>query len=229
MTIEPDASVLLATDRLVLRRFADTEDEARLLFELDRDPEVTRYTGPGHATVGEYRDKICNEFLARYGARPSLGLFAAIAKVSNEFIGWFLLRPAGLPLRGPGRVTRDRHRDRLPAQRRRGVEGTRPRRRELSAAFRDPNVTAIVASALVPNRDARDGEDRPGASANSSSGLRRPSVMYALCRARLRAAMSEGKCKPALVPGPWFSRDPTRSRPYITPSGTRSRFRSHRR
>ena len=92
MTSQSDTDALLTTDRLVLRRFADTDADAQLLFDLDRDPEVTRFTGPGHATAGEYRDKIRNDFLARYGIHSPRGFFAAVEK--GEFVGWFILRPA---------------------------------------------------------------------------------------------------------------------------------------
>lgn len=190
MTPEPDASVFLVTDRLVLRRFADTEDDARLLFELDRDPEVTRYTGPGHATVGEYRDKIRNEFVARYGTHPSRGLFGASEKSSNEFLGWFLLRPAPdyrfAVQAGWTRATDIEIGYRL----KRAVWGrglaTEASRELVRLAFEDPEVTALVASALVTNRASTRVMEKIGMTRIREfaiPGYDDPSVMYALCRA----------------------------------------------
>ena len=52
--------VFLETERLVLRRF--TEDDADNLFELDGDPEVTRFITGGNPTP---RDAIRYEILPR--------------------------------------------------------------------------------------------------------------------------------------------------------------------
>lgn len=83
---------LLQTDRLRLRRFREVD--APLLFELDRDPEVVRYTGPGHQTVEEYREKIVSQFLPAYAAHSCRGVFAVEEKDSGDFVGWFILRPS---------------------------------------------------------------------------------------------------------------------------------------
>lgn len=56
----------LETPRVALRRFADTDADAALLVELDSDPEVTRFTGPGFGTVGAYRDRIRTVWLPYY-------------------------------------------------------------------------------------------------------------------------------------------------------------------
>src|SRR4051812_43803246 len=57
--IERMMASVLETARLVLRPFADAIEDARLLFELDRDPEVMRHIGPyALPTVEAYREKI---------------------------------------------------------------------------------------------------------------------------------------------------------------------------
>ena len=83
---------------------------------------------------------------------------------------------AGLPVRDPGRMdTLDRHRDRLPAQAL-GM-GSRARDRGVTRAlvrlsFDDPEVTALVAAALVTNRASTHVMEKLGmtrVSANSRS------------------------------------------------------------
>jgi RimJ/RimL family protein N-acetyltransferase len=85
----------LDTARLTLRRFADTEADAALLFELDSDPEVMRYIGPfALPTVAAYREHIRNRFLRFCVPGTPRGVWAAHEKPAGEFIGWFFLRPA---------------------------------------------------------------------------------------------------------------------------------------
>ncbi|MDY7007133.1 MAG: GNAT family N-acetyltransferase [Cyanobacteriota bacterium] len=88
--------IFLETERLVLREF--TEADTELLFELDSDPEVTRYTklGDRSGTPTSY-DEIKNEFLPKvfryYQQYRGYGFWAAIEKLSNKFVGWFHFRP----------------------------------------------------------------------------------------------------------------------------------------
>ncbi|NEQ73183.1 MAG: GNAT family N-acetyltransferase [Okeania sp. SIO2C9] len=88
--------IFLETERLVLRQF--TEADTKLLFELDSDPEVTRFTklGDRSGTPTTY-DEIKNGFLPKvfryYQQYQSYGFWAAIEKLSNKFIGWFHFRP----------------------------------------------------------------------------------------------------------------------------------------
>ncbi len=81
------------SDRVILRRF--TESDAPLLFALDSDPEVVRFVGQLPPTsIEPYRAAICDRFLPAYARAPDLGVFAAIERASDRFIGWFHLRPA---------------------------------------------------------------------------------------------------------------------------------------
>jgi RimJ/RimL family protein N-acetyltransferase len=90
----------LETQRLILRYF--TEDDADHLFELDSDHEVIRFTNIGLINGGEPTDtdyeaiknKKLPRFLKYYENSDGYGVWAALEKSSNEFIGWFFLRPA---------------------------------------------------------------------------------------------------------------------------------------
>ncbi len=89
-------NIFLETERLILRQF--TETDAELLFELDSDPEVTRFTklGDRSGTPTSYNE-IKNEFLPKvlryYQEYPGYGFWVTIEKSSNKFIGWFHFRP----------------------------------------------------------------------------------------------------------------------------------------
>jgi RimJ/RimL family protein N-acetyltransferase len=89
----PDqVSVLLATDRLVLRRF--TEDDVDHLYDLNGDPDVMWYLSGGRPTPREeVRDRIIPFFLSFYERFDGLGYWAAETRASGEFLGWFHFRP----------------------------------------------------------------------------------------------------------------------------------------
>lgn len=92
--------VFLETERLILRQF--TEDDADHLFELNNDREVIRFTNIGLINGGDpidtdyetIKNKKLPKFLKYYENSDRYGVWAAIEKSSNEFIGWFFLRPA---------------------------------------------------------------------------------------------------------------------------------------
>ncbi|HEY1186945.1 MAG TPA: hypothetical protein VGE74_04775 [Gemmata sp.] len=68
--------MLLETERLRFRRFADTDADPARMLELGSDPEVMRYTGPfGLVTVAEYRERLRTglRFAVRRGARLGAG------------------------------------------------------------------------------------------------------------------------------------------------------------
>ncbi len=84
-------NVVIETERLFLRTF--TEDDAPLIYELNLDPEVTRYTldpvtGLAHAK------KILEEVILPQYALYNHGRWAVHLKSTLEFIGW-----CGLKLR----------------------------------------------------------------------------------------------------------------------------------
>jgi RimJ/RimL family protein N-acetyltransferase len=83
--------VFLETDRLILRRF--TADDADLIVELDADPEVRRHVQLNPTTRTEAAGEILPAWLRYYDRYRGYGFWAAIERVSGEFIGWFHLRP----------------------------------------------------------------------------------------------------------------------------------------
>ena len=84
--------IFLETDRLVLRRF--TESDVDNLHDLDSDPEVMRFINGGKPAS---RDVIRNEtlprFLHSYERFEGFGVWAAIERWTREFVGWFEFYP----------------------------------------------------------------------------------------------------------------------------------------
>jgi RimJ/RimL family protein N-acetyltransferase len=86
-------SVFLETERLRLRRFGPGDGDR--LVELDSDPEVMRFINGGKPTPPEeIRDDLlpflltcCDQF------EGGLGYWAAEARPSGDFLGWFQFRP----------------------------------------------------------------------------------------------------------------------------------------
>ena len=84
--------VFLETERVILRRF--TPADIDLVTELDADPAVMRYVTGGRATPREEIEQdYLPAWLGYYERFPGYGFWAAIAKASGEFLGWFHLRP----------------------------------------------------------------------------------------------------------------------------------------
>lgn len=82
---------LLETERLRLRP-VDADDAPNLL-QLNSDPEVMKYLGDEASTL-EAMLEILPKIIARNKIHDDrLGLFMAHLKSTDEFIGWFLLRP----------------------------------------------------------------------------------------------------------------------------------------
>jgi len=84
--------ILFETERLYLRRLRP--EDAQLLFQLDSDPEVMRFISKGQPTP---LARIENEYLPRmlgyYRQSPPQGFWMAQLRASDEFVGWFHLRP----------------------------------------------------------------------------------------------------------------------------------------
>jgi RimJ/RimL family protein N-acetyltransferase len=90
-----EIQVFLETERLLLRQF--TLDDVDNLVTLDGDPEVMRYINGGRATPrAEIEHDYLPAFLGYYERFSGYGFWAAIAKSTGEFLGWFHFRP------GPG-------------------------------------------------------------------------------------------------------------------------------
>ncbi|MGH3716988.1 MAG: GNAT family N-acetyltransferase [Micromonosporaceae bacterium] len=85
-------AVYLETERLVLREF--TEDDVDNIVELDADPEVVHFITGGEPTSREdVAEVILPRWLRYYAESPGLGFWAAEEKATQEFLGWFHLRP----------------------------------------------------------------------------------------------------------------------------------------
>lgn len=83
-------SVLLETDRLILRRLTHADHDR--LVELDSDPEVTFYITGGPP---EFDASMLQGWLRQYERWPAYGTFAAVERATGDFLGWFHLRPDG--------------------------------------------------------------------------------------------------------------------------------------
>jgi len=77
--------VIIETDRLLLREF--TEDDAPLLYELNLDPEVIRFTHDPLTNV-EHAKKVLTEVILPQYVLYDHGRWAVHVKSNLEFIGW---------------------------------------------------------------------------------------------------------------------------------------------
>lgn len=84
---------LLQTNRLTLRRFTEADEEP--LFELDSDPEVMRFLNGGTPTPRDMVQTLILPRFLRHDERfPSFGFWAAIERVTGDFLGWFSFVPS---------------------------------------------------------------------------------------------------------------------------------------
>ncbi|SHF67180.1 GNAT family N-acetyltransferase [Streptoalloteichus hindustanus] len=83
--------VVLETERLVLRRF--TESDVDNLVDLDSDPEVMRFLTGEPTPRAEIEDEVLPAILRDYRRGPA-GRWAAHHRHGGEFLGWLALRPA---------------------------------------------------------------------------------------------------------------------------------------
>ncbi|HVU74868.1 MAG TPA: GNAT family N-acetyltransferase [Mycobacteriales bacterium] len=85
--------VLVETERLTLRAF--DESDVDLLVDLDSDPEVMRFVTGGRTTPrSEIVEDYLPAFLSYYERFDGYGFWAAVERPSQQFVGWFHLRPA---------------------------------------------------------------------------------------------------------------------------------------
>ena len=84
--------ILLETERLVLRQF--TENDVDNLLELDSDPDVVRFTPDKQVDRAVIQTQILPKWFTHYVEYHGYGVWAAVEKSSQAFIGWFRFRPA---------------------------------------------------------------------------------------------------------------------------------------
>jgi len=78
-------NILIETDRLLLRLF--TKDDAQLLYDLNLDPDVTRYTHDPMTDLSQTINILEEIILPQY-ALYNHGRWAVHQKPDQEFIGW---------------------------------------------------------------------------------------------------------------------------------------------
>lgn len=84
--------IFLETERMVLRRF--TETDLAHLIELESDPAVMRFINGGKATPADIvQAEVLPRLLGYYERYTGFGFWAAIERQSEEFLGWFHLFP----------------------------------------------------------------------------------------------------------------------------------------
>ncbi len=176
--------VLLATERLTLRRF--TAADAGDLQALDSDPEVIRYSSDGLSGVPRDRaatSERLEEFIARYDRDGASAFWAAEDRASRAFLGWFQFTPTD----NQGEAELGFRLVRAAWGHGLATEGARAL---VEMGFRDLGVTRIVSSALAANaasirvmekaglRLAREFTHEPGG----------PALEYALTRGEFAAS-----------------------------------------
>ena len=86
------ADVFLETDRLILRRFL--ESDIGNIYELDNVPDVMRYINGGITTPWSVIEhKIFPGFLRYDPKYPGYGFWVIAEKESGKFLGWLSFRP----------------------------------------------------------------------------------------------------------------------------------------
>ena len=77
-------------------RLLDPPDDAELLLELDRNPEVMRYINGGKASSLEEIRAISMPRVAQYrNPERGWGIWMTYRQDIDEFLGWILVRPLG--------------------------------------------------------------------------------------------------------------------------------------
>ena len=77
--------VVFTSERLIFRKF--TEQDSLLIYDLNSDPEVTKYVHEEPTTKEKALEILTNNILPQYQLY-SHGRWAVHLKTTNEFIGW---------------------------------------------------------------------------------------------------------------------------------------------
>jgi len=149
--------VFLETDRLILRRFTDADVDN--LVGLDADPDVMFFISGGIPTArDEIETSVLPRFLWYHATFPGWGFWAVIEKMSDDFIGWFHLRPDpedGIP-----------DEPELGYRLRRSAWGngyaTEGARALVDKAFADLGASRVFATTMAVNRASRRVMEKAG-------------------------------------------------------------------
>jgi RimJ/RimL family protein N-acetyltransferase len=191
-------AVLLETARLVLRRF--TAGDVDLLVDLDGDPEVMRFVTGGLPTSRtQIEREVLPAFLSFHDRGDGYGFWAAVAKDSAEFVGWFHLRPApGAPPDEPELGYRLR---RAAWGRGLATEGARAL---IDHAFTTLGARRVVAETMAVHVASRRVMEHAGMRLvrefrqewpHRIDGEELGDVEYAVTRAQWRSAVAQGGCR----------------------------------
>ena len=77
--------IIIETPRLLLREF--TTEDAEIVYELNNDPEVTRFTGDPIRDINHASEVLVHSILPQY-ALYNYGRWAVLLKARHIFIGW---------------------------------------------------------------------------------------------------------------------------------------------
>ncbi|WNV84166.1 GNAT family N-acetyltransferase [Umezawaea sp. Da 62-37] len=148
-------TTFLETDRLVLRRF--TESDVDNLTALDSDPDVMRYLTGGTPTPrAEVENDYLPAFLAYYEKCTGFGFWAAEDK-TGTFLGWFHFRPQ--PHDPPGQVELGYRLKKSAWGRGYATEGSKAL---VHKGFTDLDVDRVYAETMVVNNSSRRVMEKTG-------------------------------------------------------------------
>jgi RimJ/RimL family protein N-acetyltransferase len=153
--------LFLETERLVLRRFA--ESDLGNLQDLHGDPEVMRFINGGRPAAREaIRDETLPRFLRAYERFEGFGVWAAIEKSTGEFVGWFEFYPR----EEEGEVEVDPEEVELGYRLRRSAWGkgyaTEGSRALIRKGFTELGVRRVVAETMAVNAASRRVMEKAG-------------------------------------------------------------------
>lgn len=179
--------IFLETDRLILRRFTEADEDD--LVELDSDPEVMRFINGGKPTSREeVRNRILPILLGCYERFDGLGFWAAEERSTGRFLGWFHFRPhKNEP--GSGEIELGYRLRRQAWGKGYATEGSRAL---IHKGFTELGVERVVAEAMTANLGSRRVMEKSGLTFVRSFRLDRPdagdgaehgAVEYALTKA----------------------------------------------
>jgi RimJ/RimL family protein N-acetyltransferase len=141
---------------LVLRRF--TESDVDNLHDLDGDPEVMRFINGGKPAPRDViRDETLPRFLHSYERFEGFGVWAAIERLTGEFLGWFEFYP--WKDGGPEEVELGYRLRRSAWGKGYATEGSRALIRK---AFTELDVQRVVAETMTVNTASRRVMEKAG-------------------------------------------------------------------
>ncbi len=148
--------IFLETERLLLRRFTDSDVDN--LCDLDGDPEVMRFINGGKPTPHDViRDDTLPRFIHSYERFEGFGVWAAIERSTGRFVGWFEFYP--WKDAGPHEIELGYRLRRSAWSKGYATEGSRALIRK---GFTELGVRRVVAETMVVNAASRRVMEKAG-------------------------------------------------------------------